>query len=146
MTGEGEKIRQFGTPLGGKSSIDRPGVYALAVVDGLILVVETPAGWFLPGGGVMEGESPEAALRREVEEETGNGIATLHHLGAACQFVGERINKVETFFTVVLDGQGRSRAEPDYRPRWVDMEDAIRGLKEEAQAWAVTAARDAACR
>ena len=55
----------------------RLGVYGLSVVDSTILLVrasmltEVPGRWFLPGGGVLHGEHPRAALVREVEEETG---------------------------------------------------------------------------
>jgi 8-oxo-dGTP diphosphatase len=31
--------------------------------------------WFLPGGGVQHGESPEESLRREIEEESGLTVA-----------------------------------------------------------------------
>ncbi|NLI18036.1 MAG: NUDIX domain-containing protein [Actinomycetales bacterium] len=33
--------------------------------------------WYLPGGGVEFGEDPEAGLRREVAEETGQVVADL---------------------------------------------------------------------
>ncbi len=99
-------------------------------------------GWFLPGGGVIEDETPEATLRREMDEETGYSIAALSEVGSARQFIGAGVNKVETFFIVELEGTGVTQAEPDHRPRWVDLEDAVHGLKEEAQAWAVNAVRD----
>lgn len=49
--------------------------------DRVLLVKAAPEDsgrWFLPGGGVEFGEDPEAGLRREVEEETGQIIADLH--------------------------------------------------------------------
>lgn len=33
--------------------------------------------WFLPGGGVKFGETPEIGLRREIEEETGQEVGNL---------------------------------------------------------------------
>lgn len=55
----------------------RLGAYAVALRDSRILLtrispVGFPAGtWTLPGGGVDHGESPHAAVRRELHEETG---------------------------------------------------------------------------
>ncbi|MDP9370494.1 MAG: NUDIX domain-containing protein [Chloroflexota bacterium] len=139
---ENDRPRQFGTPLAGTTYADRPGSYAVAVIEGRVLVVETPTGWFLPGGGVTGNETPEETLRREVDEETGYGIVALRRLGSARQIVGGGINKVETFFIVDLTGQDVAQAEPepDHRPRWVSVEEAILGLREEAQVWALTAA------
>src|SRR5262245_29308003 len=42
-------------------------------------------GWELPGGTPLPGEIGEAALRREVEEETGLAIETLAHVGDYCR-------------------------------------------------------------
>jgi len=38
--------------------------------------------WLLPGGGVDEGEAIDAALRREMREETGCELADLVHVAA----------------------------------------------------------------
>lgn len=55
----------------------RVAAYGLIHRDEHVLLVRAgpasavPGTWFLPGGGVEHGEHPEAALVREVEEETG---------------------------------------------------------------------------
>ena len=52
---------------------------ALIDADGRVLIAERPAGkamaglWEFPGGKVEPGETPEAALIRELEEELGIG-------------------------------------------------------------------------
>ncbi|MDJ0640582.1 MAG: RNA pyrophosphohydrolase [Paracoccaceae bacterium] len=46
----------------------------LANEDGLIFTgerIDTPGAWQMPQGGIDEGETPEAAALRELEEETG---------------------------------------------------------------------------
>jgi ADP-ribose pyrophosphatase YjhB (NUDIX family) len=56
--------------LGGKSV----GVRALVIgADDRVLLVRHTyrQGWHTPGGGVMNGEAPETALRRELMEEVG---------------------------------------------------------------------------
>jgi 8-oxo-dGTP pyrophosphatase MutT (NUDIX family) len=50
------------------------GASALATVpDGRVILVKHTyrSGWYLPGGGVMKGETAEAAAMRELAEETG---------------------------------------------------------------------------
>ena len=67
----------------------RPGVYALMPRGGALLVAAATdrPGWFLlPGGGVDPGESPLAALHREVMEETGWRLASPRRLGAYRRF------------------------------------------------------------
>ena len=51
----------------------RPSAYAIIVNHGKMLLVNTRSTgkYFFPGGGIEVGESMEAALQREVKEETG---------------------------------------------------------------------------
>lgn len=67
----------------------RAGVYAILPLGGEVLLTHQakPIPEFqLPGGGIDPGESPLAALHREVLEETGWRIAAPHRLGAFRRF------------------------------------------------------------
>ena len=66
----------------------RVAVYGYGIDDdGRVLATRAAASltvagrWFLPGGGVSHGESPEDALRRECEEETGLTVTLGRLLG-----------------------------------------------------------------
>ncbi len=83
-------IRRFGTPpQQGRTYTRRPGAYAiLPLGDGLLVTrqSEPEPEIQLPGGGIDPGESPLAALHREVYEETGWLISAPRRLGAFRRF------------------------------------------------------------
>ncbi|MDS9467125.1 NUDIX hydrolase [Paracoccus sp. MBLB3053] len=82
-------IPRFGTPPGARRYRLRPGAYALLIRDGAALVTFQHAPepeWQLPGGGIDAGESPIAALHREVYEETGWTIGSPSRLGVYRRF------------------------------------------------------------
>jgi 8-oxo-dGTP diphosphatase len=74
-------------------------VVAAALIDGegRVLVAQRPAGkslaglWEFPGGKIEPGETPEAALVRELAEELGIGVeaAALEPLGFASHGYGD---------------------------------------------------------
>jgi len=61
----------------GPAATQRIGAYAVVVRDDALLLTRVsaigypPGWWALPGGGIDQGESPSAALIRELYEETG---------------------------------------------------------------------------
>ncbi|MCV2882083.1 NUDIX hydrolase [Actibacterium sp. XHP0104] len=83
-------IRRFGEAVqAGKPYRVRHGAYALLPMgNGLLLTHQAyPYPEFqLPGGGIDPGESPTAALHREVIEETGWRIAAPRRIGAFRRF------------------------------------------------------------
>ena len=67
----------------------RLGAYAILPIDGCVLLTEQAdpePDIQLPGGGVDPGESPIAALHREVFEETGWHIASVRRMGVYRRF------------------------------------------------------------
>ena len=83
-------IRRFGeTAEAGRRYVPRPGVYAVIAQGNSLLLThqsEPTPEFQLPGGGIDAGESPLAALHREVFEETGWRIAPQRRLGAFRRF------------------------------------------------------------
>jgi 8-oxo-dGTP diphosphatase len=88
--------------------------YGILVDDGRVVLVRssnpehTPPLWWLPGGGIHFGETPEEALRREFIEETGLLVARPSLLTVTAdtrrRSNGDRIHTVRIIYTVELSG------------------------------------------
>jgi ubiquinone/menaquinone biosynthesis C-methylase UbiE/GrpB-like predicted nucleotidyltransferase (UPF0157 family)/8-oxo-dGTP pyrophosphatase MutT (NUDIX family) len=78
----------FGALQKGVAYTDRPATYAVVVGEnGTVATVRGASGRvFLPGGGSLPSESPEATLVREVREELARSVRLVRRLGEATQF------------------------------------------------------------
>ncbi len=70
--------------------------------DLLLLRSSYRSQWNFPGGGVRDGEAPEAAARRELLEEIGLSVASLHPAGVTSGIYDCRPDRVH-FFELRLD-------------------------------------------
>src|SRR5262245_60363688 len=67
-----DDVPVFGVRVAGCPCVSRPSVYAvIRDPPDRLAVVRTPAGLFLPGGGIEPGETAEEAVLREAREECG---------------------------------------------------------------------------
>ena len=99
--------------------------------------METPRGGYLPGGGIEAGETPEEALRREVQEECGLEIRDISRLGEAVQYLftpghAAGIRKECVFFGVSVTGAAVAATEPNHILRWLTPAEAEASLAHES--------------
>jgi 8-oxo-dGTP diphosphatase len=105
---------------------ERLRVVAAALLDGLgrVLIAERPLGkamagrWEFPGGKIAAGESPEAALRRELREELGVETEEAHFVMDLVHAYPER--EVHLMFFVVSRYTGDPKPLDGQQLRWVD--------------------------
>jgi len=133
-------IPQFGEKIPG--CIDRPGAYAVILKNDMLLAIEKPDGYFLPGGGIDPGETKEIALLREIFEETGHQGKIISYLGVANQYVQSHkygaINKKCHYFICEVDTNYQERPlEEDDVPVWVPTSKYLAKSPQKSHTWAV---------
>ncbi|MDP3861964.1 MAG: NUDIX hydrolase [Phaeovulum sp.] len=133
-------IRRFGAPvLRGQSYSLRAGAYAVLLLGNRVLLTHQNAPqpeFQLPGGGIDAGESALRALRREVFEETGWGIAAPRRIGAFRRFayMPEYDRWAEKLCTIYLARPTRRLglpSEPGHRAVWMGAAEAAEALANE---------------
>lgn len=109
----------------------RAGSRAVIVKDGMILLShETGTGWWLvPGGGLEEGETPEACCVRETEEETGLIVKPLKKFLTLYEYY-EEYRYISDYFVCEVTGRGQmhltdAEKSRGLEPRWLPLQDAV---------------------
>ena len=130
-------IPRFGeAPEAARKYTLRPGAYAILPRGGTLLLTcqhQPVTEIQLPGGGIDPGESPVAALHREVYEETGWRIAAPRRLGAFRRYVymPEYDLWAEKLCTIYLARPVRALGdpvEPDHSVVWLPAAEAADAL------------------
>lgn len=125
----------FGEKENDTDYILREGVYAIIQNEkNEIALVETPRGYFLPGGGVKAKESHDQALKREISEELGYSIESSCPISKYGQFIlGKSQDKhyelVGTFYCTKLGQNLHSKVEEDHEMIWFDIDEAVNRLQ-----------------
>ena len=89
--------------------------------------------WVIPGGGILEGETEEECVRREMMEETNLEVDVVRLLIDEPSLPGEVYKRIKTFLCNPVGGKAAPGYEPepeaasDYRisqVKWFDMRDS----------------------
>jgi 8-oxo-dGTP pyrophosphatase MutT (NUDIX family) len=136
-----ERVPVFGTKLPGLDYHPRPGAYALVFdAAGRVAIVHEEDAWYLPGGGLEPGETPEQALDREIREECACGIAIATPFGDAIEYLVNRAGRPlevrARYFHAHFVGPPTAT--------WLPVAEACARVRRQSDAWAITAARHGA--
>jgi 2-haloalkanoic acid dehalogenase type II len=129
----------FGTSREG--CIERPGAYAIIHdAEGRLALDRVGSDYFLPGGGIEEGEEPSLALERELREELGIRPTGFRALGEAIEYwrspVSGRSLRTHAYFFFVTQYEPVSfQVDKNSSPAWVSPQEAVRRLLRPAQQW-----------
>ena len=136
---------QFGQLPQNMNCFTRPGSYGI-ITEGEKIALVRIIGWgkyFLPGGGIDEGETPEEALRRESQEETGYSVKVGQKLGQAAMYVISKsgktyINLQGNFYSAEIIAQDMSlMVEEDHETVWITQKEALEVLHLDSHRWAL---------
>lgn len=136
-------VLTFGRADATLPQVVRPSAYAIIVdTHGAIVVVQTPSGLHLPGGGADPGETAAATVERETAEETGLVIDVGTWRVSAIQHVVAHneqtsFEKRSTFVDAVVVRDSGEVVETDHTTVWVAPADALVRLSRESHRWAV---------
>lgn len=85
--------------------------------------------WMIPGGGLEDGETPEACAVRETEEETGLIVRPLGQFLRMNEYY-EEYRYISHYFACEAIGKGRvqlteAEAARGLRPEWLPLDEAV---------------------
>ncbi|WP_180953506.1 NUDIX hydrolase [Bacillus sp. T33-2] len=139
-----QKIISFGEQNFGKEYITRPGAYGIIfnTEKNKIAITKHLGKYFLIGGGVEEGETPEDCLRREFLEEAGWYVKIEKYIGTAQRYFYstnqyEYMHSIGDFYVCQRLEGFTEPIEQDHEICWVEPQQAAGLLFHEHQSWAV---------
>ena len=140
---------QFGGRAPERDYPDRRAAFGVAPRNGRIAIVritrpEVKPYYDLPGGALDSGEDDAGALVREFGEETGLRVRPGRLLGRARQYLvkadGQTANNLCALFEAAVTGDDPAlKIETDHELVWLEPLVALRRLRHDVHAWAVTA-------
>lgn len=134
---------EFGEKIAGKKYKDRVSAYAVIRNDkNEIAFARVGEKYYLPGGGIKEGETAMQCAIRETLEEIGAVISIVREIGVVGEY-GLTMNKkdhwhgIGTFFEARIEKIIGPGVELDHELAWLRFKNALPHIVRRAHAWAI---------
>jgi CheY-like chemotaxis protein len=133
----------FGSPPSALACRKRRAAYAVILRgDGRVACACRPRGLWLPGGGILPGEGPEQAVKREIHEELGRPVLLTGRVGEAVQYFNSTADACWYEMTAYFfAGEFGPMAAGEQRPFWFDAGREAGAFFHASHAWAVSRAK-----
>jgi 8-oxo-dGTP diphosphatase len=141
-----KRMERMNVPVFGATDaqpvIDRPAAYALLRTNrGVAVVLAEDGRLFLPGGGLLDGESPEEAVMREVMEECGLAVLCDKRYAEAVQYFtardGRHYRSHMVFVICCAKATGTDAGFGEHTTLWLTEMPAQLQFAHAAHAWAL---------
>ena len=130
----------FGSPVAGVAYEQRLAAYAvIRNRAGAVAAVHVPAGYWLPGGGALPGETPDTTVVREVREELGYALHLIGKIGEAVQYFFAAAGRYYVMRAVFFRAEFAEglRGPAEYEVCWLDVSHPARLFFHACHDWAV---------
>ena len=131
----------FGSRKSDIEYVERRAAYVVVIKGGEVAMVGSGRYRFLPGGGSLADEAPEATVTREVREELGLSVRLLQVVGEATQyFYSDSDDRHYEMLGVFFAGEFTNRVPnsvAEHQLEWVPLSEATALSFHECHAWAV---------
>ena len=139
------QYRLFGEKREGAEYIKREGAYIICIRDGCVAASKAAKGYYLPGGGVKNGESHEECISRECIEETGYSVRAVEKIAEAEIFFenGSKGNfhLFQNYYRGEFIKKEKEPIETDVVFEWLPLENTDK-MVVDGQKWAVRVCAD----
>ena len=121
--------------------IDREGAYVILIQDNKVGIIQTPKGFFLPGGGLENEESHMACIERECIEEIGCVVSVKDKVCSAETYCTHEVighfHPIQTFYIGEMISKVIEPIEKDHELLWVEYDKVKGKMFVEMQNWAL---------
>jgi 8-oxo-dGTP pyrophosphatase MutT (NUDIX family) len=139
------KALVFGFPEPHVEYTERRAAYVVIVSDDdKVVMVAGRRKYFLPGGGSLPGEAPEATVAREVYEELARSVRLTRRLGEAMQYfyaaADDRHYKMHATFFAGEFTEATGGGTGEHELHWLSLTEVEQACFHACHAWAVSQA------
>jgi 8-oxo-dGTP diphosphatase len=133
-------MNTFGIKSNNIKYTERSGSYGIIIKDGNVRLVKVDDDYFLPGGGLENGEDHEQGLKRELIEEIGVTVKKYQLIDKVEEYLTSKDGRehylmTSAFYLIEDYAMNKDPIEKDHKLVWIDIKKAKEILLRDSHKW-----------